>query len=153
LTALEGDRSIFTFNEAYAADPIATRSAFRSRNGMVSSTRPRTALVRRGSSPFFSNLLPEGALRDFLAKRTGGNAVREYRLLTGLVKDLPGAIPAVPADAEAARLLEIAKEAASLAGTPKLRFSPAGVQLTFSALKSKDKQSGLTIPVDVVTTS
>lgn len=148
LTALEGDRSIFTFSEDYVADSDrdTLSMSFKGRYGELYTADNLPYQTRL--QPFFSNLLPEGALRDFLAKRTGVNAVREYRLLTELGEDLPGAIRAVPADAETARSLEIATEAASLAGTPKLRFSLAGVQLKFSALKSKDKQGGLTIPVD-----
>lgn len=148
LTALEGDRSIFTFDEAYAADPDrdTLSLSFKGRYGDLYTADNRPYQTRL--QPFFSNLLPEGALRDFLAKRTGINAVREFRLLSELGEDLPGAVRAVPADFDAVRTLAIEREAATLAGPPKLRFSLAGVQLKFSALKSRGKDGGLTIPVD-----
>ena len=51
-------------------------------------------------SPFFSNLLPEGPLRDYLAERAGVNVVREFYLLWALGRDLPGAIIARGPDGE-----------------------------------------------------
>src|SRR3546814_13206183 len=44
--------------------------------------------------PFFSNLLPEGTLRDYLARRAGVKSLREYLLLAQLGADLPGAVTA-----------------------------------------------------------
>src|SRR4051794_24977299 len=41
---------------------------------------------------WFSNLLPEGALRDFLANAAGVPARREFHLLWHLADDLPGAL-------------------------------------------------------------
>src|SRR3546814_3492085 len=48
--------------------------------------------------PFFSNLLPEGTLRDYLARRAGVKSLREYLLLAQLGADLPGAVTAVPVE-------------------------------------------------------
>ena len=46
--------------------------------------------------PFFSNLLPEGALRTYLARRTGVRSEREFPLLRALGHDLPGAVTVAP---------------------------------------------------------
>lgn len=46
--------------------------------------------------PFFSNLLPEGPLRTYLARRAGVKEVREFFLLLVLGQDLAGAITARP---------------------------------------------------------
>jgi serine/threonine-protein kinase HipA len=70
--------------------------------------------------------------------------MREYPLLAALGLDLPGAVRAVPADG--AGLPSIAPQAEE-ASRPRFRFSLAGVQLKFSALKNQGKQAGLTIPV------
>ena len=51
--------------------------------------------------PFFSNLLPEGHLRDYLAERAGVNPKREFFLLWVLGRDLPGALTIEAADGEA----------------------------------------------------
>ena len=51
--------------------------------------------------PFFSNLLPEGHLRDYLAGRAGVKPAREFFLIRVLGQDLPGAVTVRPADDEA----------------------------------------------------
>jgi len=144
ITALDGDRSIFTFDEAYAAD--ANRDtlslAFKDRYGDLYTGDNRAFQTRL--QPFFSNLLPEGALRDFLARRTRVNATREFQLLRELGGDLPGAVRALPADADTAA----ANPAPSSPADSKFRFSLAGVQLKFSALKNRGKDGGLTIPTE-----
>lgn len=147
ITALEGDRSIFTFDEAYAQHTArdTLSLSFKGRYGDLYTADNRSYQTRL--QPFFSNLLPEGALRDFLAGRTGINAIREFRLLAELGADLPGAVRALPADAEnPSPPSSPGSEGGGMADAPKLRFSLAGVQLKFSALKNEGKQAGLTIP-------
>src|SRR2546427_745041 len=66
LARLENDATIFAFDPEYAAD--ANRPtlslAFKGPDGnLVENLRP----VRTRLSPFFSNLLPEGHLRQYLA--------------------------------------------------------------------------------------
>src|SRR5690606_19598471 len=96
--------------------------------------------------PFFSNLLPEGVLRDYLARRAGVKVVREYPLLAQLGSDLPGAIRAIPVNAEQIAGDDEDESQASGRARHALRFSLAGVQLKFSALKNQGRSSGLTIP-------
>ncbi|NYG32544.1 type II toxin-antitoxin system HipA family toxin [Sphaerotilus montanus] len=98
---------------------------------------------------WFSNLLPEGALRELVARDAGVEPAREFRLLEHLSHDLPGAIrieqddhPAVRADAESADALE--DLAAGTHEDSAWHFSLAGVQLKFSALRSN---RGMTVPV------
>lgn len=95
--------------------------------------------------PWFSNLLPEGVLRELIAKQAGVPATREFLLLHHLGEDLPGAVRIVPDEVQG----EV-----SNGGGPAERegaeagdvwhFSLAGVQLKFSARRS---ERGLTIPV------
>ena len=97
--------------------------------------------------PFFSNLLPEERLRDYLAERAGVNPEREFFLLWVLGEDLPGAVTVRPADGEdwppeAGELLD--EGAVREREEKALRFSLAGVQLKFSAVTSAS--GGLTIP-------
>src|SRR5262245_39649963 len=42
--------------------------------------------------PFFSNLLPEGGLRELVARRAGLHPDREVELIAVLGEDLPGAV-------------------------------------------------------------
>lgn len=146
LVRLDGDRSIFTFDEAYLADEdrptlsLAYRDPY---GGIVNAPRAFQTKIE----PFFSNLLPEGTLRDYLARRAGVKAIREYPLLAQLGRDLPGAVKAVPVDARDAPPEDSENEGAASQARHALRFSLAGVQLKFSALKNRGKNGGLTIPV------
>jgi hypothetical protein len=62
---------------------------------MVTAVRP----VTRRVPPFFSNLLPEGPLRTYLAERAAVKAEREFFLLAVLGEDLPGAVTVTPLEA------------------------------------------------------
>ena len=97
--------------------------------------------------PFFSNLLPEGHLREYLAARAGVKPGREFFLLATLGADLPGAITvtAVDAAADDDRHDSNADRRRDALAAP-LRFSLAGVQLKFSAIM--EASGGLTIPAD-----
>lgn len=107
-------------------------------------------LTRRHSSrmrlpPFFSNLLPEGPLRELIAEREGIHKQREFFLIARLGQDLPGAIQVTPVTAldwDAPGPLETTGEQAG--PTEPLRFSLAGVQLKFSMLR---KDRGMTLPM------
>ncbi len=95
---------------------------------------------------WFSNLLPEGPLRELVAKQAGVQPSREFFLLRHLGEDMPGAVRIVAdaaagePDAEEAEQDALERKAAQDAW----HFSLAGVQLKFSARKS---DRGLTIPV------
>ena len=93
--------------------------------------------------PFFSNLLPEGHMRIYLAERARVNPAREFPLLKALGLDLPGAISIVPADGELFDDDRFDDGRGKTSYRP-LRFSLAGVQLKFSALL--ESRGGLTIP-------
>ena len=146
LTRIEGDRTLFAFNDDYIADrnrPVLGLG-FKNRHGeLLTEFRPyRTRIM-----PFLSNLLPEERLREYLAERAGVNPEREFFLLWALGNDLPGAITVRAADGEewppeAGESLDedTVRERDEMA----LRFSLAGVQLKFSALESAS--GGLTIP-------
>lgn len=148
ITALGGDQSIFAFDDAYAEDPdrpTLSLSFKGDRGGLLRDHRPtQTRLM-----PFFSNLLPEGPLRDYLAKRAGLKPMREYPLLEALGLDLPGAITVRPRGSGEINEADASEEdqaSDGVAGTHEaaLRFSLAGVQLKFSAVQRA--QGGLTIP-------
>lgn len=144
IVSLEGDRTIFSFDEDYTADadrPTLSIGYRDTHGGLINEPRAFRAQLE----PFFSNLLPEGALMEYLARRAGVKAVREFQLLAALGGDLPGAVRAVPSEAVSAEPSQLSAFAAAL--PPRFRFSLAGVQLKFSALKNKGKKGGLTLPV------
>ena len=138
---------LFAFDTAYidaGADRPTLSLGFKALDGgLVERARPtRVRLL-----PFFSNLLPEGHLREYLAARGGVHPEREFYLLWLLGSDLPGALDV--------RALDNAPPPTSDDGAATLpaderpmRFSLAGVQLKFSALMEASR--GLTLPVDGV---
>lgn len=138
---LAGDRQMFVLEEEYVDDPgRPTLSLSLKRTGGRVGVRERP--VHRRVPPWFANLLPEGALRDYLAAKAGVNAQREFILLAVLGGDLSGAVRVVPEEGE---LVEAGDaRARKRAGDGVLRFSLAGVQLKFSAVENAS--GGLTIP-------
>ena len=146
LTRVAEDRTLFAFNEAYIADrdrPTLGLGFKDSLGGLITDFNPTQTRVL----PFFSNLLPEGHMRTYLAERAGVNAEREFFLLWVLGMDLPGAITVRPADGQA--WPSDADDAADdhhddHRHEDALRFSLAGVQLKFSAVNEQTR--GLTIP-------
>lgn len=144
LTHVAGERTLFAFAEDYVLDEHrpALGLAFKDRfGGLIEEFRPRRVRL----PPFFSNLLPEGRMRDYLAARAGVNPVREFFLLRALGSDLPGAVTVVPAEGEAWSFDVGDRDGQERRGHDNtLRFSLAGVQLKFSAIEAA--RGGLTIP-------
>lgn len=62
--------------------------------GLITDVRPTQTRL----PVFFANLLPEGAMRDYLALRGGLKPEREFFLIAMLGQDLPGALEIRAAD-------------------------------------------------------
>lgn len=146
LTLLATDQNFFAFDEDYINDPgrPTLSLSFKSSQGrLLTDLKPsRTRLP-----PFFSNLLPEGPLREYLARKAGVSDKREFFLIKELGQDLPGAVTieeSMFATSPGDKNIEFDKQMNSSKRT--LRFSLAGVQLKFSAVEGA--QGGLTIPVE-----
>lgn len=97
--------------------------------------------------PFFSNMLPEGALRSRLAKAIGAGEDDEFALLSTVGEDLPGAVTAIPMSELYDEPAGVADEEEAPLSPPRedgtLRFSLAGVQLKMSMLREGER---LTVP-------
>jgi serine/threonine-protein kinase HipA len=144
ITRFAGERHLFAFEEDYIEDPerpTLSLSFKAASGGLVSDIRPISVRV----PPFFSNLLPEGHLRDYLATRAGVKPEREFPLLAALGADLPGAVTIAPADDDVADDDRRVGDG-DVDRTSPLRFSLAGVQLKFSAIV--EANGGLTVPAD-----
>jgi serine/threonine-protein kinase HipA len=146
LTHVGGDRTLFALNESYIAanDRPVLSLGFKDHLGGLITEFPvtQTRLL-----PFFSNLLPEGHMRTYLAERAGVKPAREFFLLWALGMDLPGAITIRPAEGEAWPPDGHEHDDDDHDHHDRenaLRFSLAGVQLKFSAIH--EKLGGLTIP-------
>lgn len=149
LTNLGGDRTIFAFTDEYIENPDRPTLglAFKDEYGeLYTDFRPYQKRVM----PFFSNLLPEGHLRKYLAEQAGVNPEREFYLLWALGHDLPGAITITPSDGEAwpPDTADGGDDHGDDRRENALRFSLAGVQLKFSAVM--EASGGLTIPASGV---
>lgn len=149
LTHVGGDRTLFAFTDAYIEndDRPTLGLSFKDEFGAL---RTESRPYHKRVMPFFSNLLPEGRLRKYLAERAGVNHEREFHLLWTLGHDLPGAMTITPAEGEmwpsdAAQRAETHDDGTR---SNALRFSLAGVQLKFSAVT--EASGGLTIPASGV---
>ncbi|HLM75834.1 MAG TPA: HipA domain-containing protein [Polyangiaceae bacterium] len=92
--------------------------------------------------PWFSNLLPEGRLREWIRRTRGQSVDREMELLAQVGHDLPGAVRVLAADAPV--VVDVTEDphppARADEVTPVLwRFSLAGVGLKFSMLAQGDR--------------
>jgi serine/threonine-protein kinase HipA len=148
LTRLTGDRTLFAFENDYIKDArrptlgLAFKDEF---GGLIADSEPRRSRL----PPFFSNLLPEGPMGDYLAARAGVKPEQEFLLIRALGRDLPGALRLLPAGEREIAGAELAspRPRARRGDGGALHFSLAGVQLKFSAMKKK-QQRGWTIRMD-----
>lgn len=141
---LGGDRSLFVFAKDYVDDPDrpVLSQCFRVGDGPgLRTARPtQTRLL-----PYFSNLLPEGALRSRLARQLGLKPERELPLLRHLGADLPGATVVRPRGEAAPAPAPVEEAPQPEPSRPHpLRFSLAGVQMKLSAQASPEGR--LTLP-------
>jgi serine/threonine-protein kinase HipA len=140
-----GDHTRFVIDRSYADDP----------------SRPVLGLVfeqdleRVHSSalrvpPWFSNLLPEGLLRRWIADQRGVSDQREMELLAEVGDDLPGAVRILPLPSDFGPDEPTPMPTPPVARTNSTeadargRFSLAGVQLKLSMVAAGDR---LTLPV------
>lgn len=151
LTRLPGDQVLFAFDEGYIADqdrPTLSLSFKDIRGGLITEGRPTQTRL----PPFFANLLPEpGPMRDLLATRASVKPEREFFLIAVLGRDLAGALETQPAGGVMPRdhAAVVVEQSMTDAQPPEpLRFSLAGAQLKFSAVRSI--AGGLTIPANGV---
>lgn len=143
---LAGDNQLFAFEQDYIDDPRrpTLSLSYKSRTGgLVTSVQQ----VHRRVPPFFSNLLPEGHLRTYLAEQSGVNPEREFFLLAALGADLAGAVTVKALDGDGDDRhddADVHDRDEDRGRRDVLRFSLAGVQLKFSAVM--ESSGGLTIP-------
>lgn len=143
LARLPGNTMTFTFTQRYIDDQHRPTLSW----GFYDAYgRLRTRQISSGLGnvpPFFSNLLPEGDLRRYVARRSGVGATDDFAMLWVTGDDLPGAVTLSDPHG---RPLPPAADGGPNYDIPVgelLRFSLAGVQLKFSAIERA--YGGLTI--------
>jgi serine/threonine-protein kinase HipA len=146
----KGDYTRFIVNESYVTDPHRPVLGLRFEENLRAPYASALRLPR-----WFSNLLPEGPLREWIADDRGVSLDREMELLAQVGRDLPGAVQVLRAegpddgwewpDGEPTAATE--KGPGGAYGFPSSdspwRFSLAGVALKFSMLARGDR---LTVP-------
>lgn len=137
----EGE-TFFAFDPAYVAlgpaRPVLSLTWYDTKGEANTLTRIRERADKIGRlgllPPWFSGLLPEGALRQLVEDELGPGRHNEIVVLARLGSDLPGAV--VASDPEGG--------VAQAAARPnrhgqRIRFSLAGVQMKFAANLAKDR--------------
>jgi serine/threonine-protein kinase HipA len=135
-TSPSADRIEFALDDAYLSQVVrpVLGQTFEDDPG------PQTSTMR--APPWFSNLLPEGPLRQLIATQRHVSPEREFFLLEHLGDDLPGAV-ALRANEPLGLPEPLHGGAAEPTTEHQLKFSLAGVQLKFSMLR---EGKGLTFP-------
>lgn len=141
LTGFQDGKSLFAFDDSYIdlGPGRPTLSLSFNRQGDEEATERRLREVyssRMKLPPFFSNLLPEGVLREYMVKRLKIHQDHEFDILTALGASLPGAVRALPADElpQAAINYRPGTTHAAPDETP-IKFSLGGSQLKFSMIE------------------
>ena len=141
LTGFPDGKSLFAFDDSYIdlGPGRPTLSLSFNTPGDEEATERKLREIyssRMKLPPFFSNLLPEGALREYMVKRLKIHHDHEFDLLMALGASLPGAIRALPADElpQAAINYRPGTTHAVSDETP-IKFSLGGSQLKFSMIE------------------
>lgn len=133
-----GDHVRFLIEDDYVDDPARPVLGLRFEEDPA---KPYSAALRL--PPWFSNLLPEGPLREFVATAGHVSADREMELISQVRHDLPGAVDIVPSDevrTDGSWEGDTAADATGDERQPEVwRFSLAGVAMKFSMLGFGDR--------------
>lgn len=125
-------RPILSLSLARPGDEELTRA-------LLMDNRRKSASVK--APPFFSNLLPEGGLRKRIAQRLKIHEDHEFRMLSALGEDLPGAVILTPANTpeHLKRRHSGTAVAATAADLHELKFALGGMQMKFSMLRQGER--------------
>lgn len=135
-----GEQIRFVLDEAYVSDPHRAVLGLRFEEDL----QARHRSIRR-LPPWFSNLLPEGRLRQWIADARGVSETLEIELLAEVGHDLPGAVRVTNAGADSKGLGAVAgrevvtSEVDPEAGRDVWRFSLAGVAMKLSMLQRGER--------------
>ena len=141
LTGFQDGKSLFAFDDSYidlgSGRPTLSLS-FNTPGDEESTERNLREIYssRMKLPPFFSNLLPEGVLREYMVKRLKIHHDHEFEILMALGASLPGAVRALPADELPQAAIDYRPGATHAAAdeTP-IKFSLGGSQLKFSMIE------------------
>lgn len=136
---LSGGIIRFQLNNSYIYDANRSVLGLLFEDDLVAIHRSKVRLP-----PWFSNLLPEGRLREWIAQDQGVSENQELDLLLKVGHDLPGAVRVAEAEVDQtvfdSNRRELATDIESSSGSNDIwRFSLAGVALKFSMLRKGER--------------
>ena len=141
LTGFQDGKSLFAFDDSYIdlgpGRPILSM-AFNAPGDEEATERKLREIYssRMKLPPFFSNLLPEGVLREYMVKRLKIHQDHEFDILMALGASLPGAVRALPADELPQAAISYRPDTTHAApGETPIKFSLGGSQLKFSMIE------------------
>lgn len=149
LSGFQDGRNVLTFAEEFKADSDRPVFSLVTSQGFPRAEKilQRPWVRNHRLHPTLSNLLPEGALREYMAQGLKVHIDDEFRIFAYLGQDLPGALVAeamapedVPESAVPGR--EKVKVELSIQPEQLKKFSLAGVQMKFS-MKEQDGRFNL----------
>jgi len=149
LTSNQNSQITFTFADEFRNNgnrptlSLITHPAFPHSSPLMSTPWKR----KQRLPPTFSNLLPEGSLRDMISLGLKVHVDDEFQLLSHLGSDLPGALVAQALEPEQVPNSILSANSKAIAvsnkgATRENKFSLAGVQMKFS-MQEKDGRYNL----------
>ena len=143
LTHYSGGKNIFVFSPSYIALPVTQRETLTLTQLADARYLTQPLVSAQRLTPVLSNLLPEGALREWMSRSLKVHTDNEFPLMAHMGRNLPGALLAEPIQAgqvpgwaldhrEQVEPVQIDVEHS------QDKFSLAGVQMKFSSVKGQD---------------
>ncbi|MGR7921293.1 type II toxin-antitoxin system HipA family toxin [Zobellella denitrificans] len=144
LAHYSGGKNILTFDPGYRALPAALRPTFTLTQLVNQAYLDQPHVHNLRLPPVLSNLLPEGALRAWMAAALRVHPDREFPLLAWAGNNLPGALVAtpVPMGGLPAWALSAREQVEGIqieVGRWAEKFSLAGVQMKFSSVRREGR--------------
>lgn len=145
LTGFQDGKNLFAFDDSYidrGPDRPTLSLTFNTPGDEVATERKLREVYsnRMKLPPFFSNLLPEGVLREYIVKRLKIHHDHEFDILMALGENLPGAVRALPADRLPGTALDYPPGTTHFAlDEAPIKFSLGGSQLKFSMIERGGK--------------
>ncbi|MGQ4276481.1 type II toxin-antitoxin system HipA family toxin [Pseudidiomarina sp. E22-M8] len=140
LTHYSGGKNILVFSPNYLTLPVEQRHPFTLTQLAAPAMLQQPLVSHQKLTPLLSNLLPEGALREWMATSLKVHTDNEFPLFAHMSHNLPGALRATPISAGELPdwALDHRRQIESIQidiEHTTAKFSLAGVQMKFSSTK------------------
>ncbi|EDY87533.1 Y4dM [gamma proteobacterium HTCC5015] len=149
LAGFKNGRNVLSIADSFKNDPKRPTLSLITHPSFPNATKLMAApwVQNQRLHPVFSNLLPEGSLRELIAQSLKVHIDNEFQILSYLGEDLPGAIKATPMEPEDIPDYVLSTHGKAKAvkfdkTTQENKFSLAGVQMKFS-MKEKEGRYNL----------